>query len=117
MENELVKLLFWIILSYGLATIIVYGKIFENVRLIIEELSKKIKIFKFIHELISCMLCFSVWSGFFLSLTIYSPSNMLYGTNPLYSWFFDGLFSGGAVWITNTFVEFFEENRINLKNT
>ena len=66
---------------------------------------------KFISELLSCMMCTSTWVGFFLSITLYSPSHDFLKTSEWYSWFFDGVLSSGAVWAINALVEWFEENR------
>jgi len=54
--------------------------------------------------------------GFFLSLTFYSPSHSLIGTNQWYSIFLDGMLASGAVWGINSIIEWFEENRPNNNN-
>lgn len=94
--------------------IVVFGQIFESFRSFFERLGKKsIKIGSFIHEMITCPMCFSVWGGFFMSIIIWSPIHYFFDV-PLYcSWFFDGILSSGSVWIINSIIEFFEENRIN----
>jgi hypothetical protein len=111
-----IKILVWVIISYGLMNIMVFGEIFENVRHIIKKWSESDSITniigKFLNGILSCPLCFGTWSGFFLSITLYSPTKILFETPGSISWFFDGLLSSGAVWAINSFVEFFEESRI-----
>ena len=68
-------------------------------------------LFRFISELLSCMMCTSTWVGFFYGLFVFSPFTYLIGLNPSYAWFFDGMLASGAVWIINSIVEWFEENR------
>lgn len=114
-----IKFLVWVILCYGITNIVVFGSIFEGLRNVIENTSKREtlvgKIFRFIDELINCPMCFGTWVGFTVSMIIWSPTEQMYSTPILYSWFFDGLISSGGVWIINSVVEFFEENRINSK--
>lgn len=111
----MIKLLIWILVSYGISNIVVYGKIFEPVRNILYNLSKY-RIGKFLYEMTECMMCFSVWLGFFLGVFIFSPTHLLMGL-PIYSsWFFDGMLASGSVWIINSIVEFFEENRLSHKD-
>jgi hypothetical protein len=111
-----IKILVWSIISYGLMTIMVYGSIFETVRNTIKKWSEYNSIFgffcKFLNGVLSCPLCFGTWSGFFLSIVLFSPVKMLFEMSHNISWFFDGLLSAGVVWVINSIVEFFEENRI-----
>lgn len=102
------KIIIWAMIAYGMSTILVYGKIFDKPRAIIVEKSK------FFGDLISCMLCTSTWVGFFMSITLGPLSNEITTTQlPIYAYvFFDGLFTAGIVWMINSIVEFFEENRI-----
>lgn len=114
-----IKIIVWSLLSYGITTIVVYGKIFEPFRKTIKKWGKRAIFFqplwRFISELTSCPLCFGTWAGFFLGVFIFSPTHELFEAPKWSSWFFDGLFSAGIVWVINSIVEFFEENRINLK--
>lgn len=114
----MIQLLIWILVSYGMTNILVYGKIFNSQRNWIHKQSDSKNVFEssifgFISELISCVLCTSVWTGFFLSLTLFSPAFVFLGTNVYYSIFIDGMLSAGAVWAINSIVEWFEENRPN----
>jgi hypothetical protein len=104
------------IAAYGMTTILVYGSIFNGLRNSIHNLGNNEKtffnfLFKFISELISCMLCTGTWVGFFLSLTMFSPIHDFIGLNKYYSIFFDGMLSAGSVWAINAIIEWFEENR------
>jgi len=107
-------LLLFFIATYGMSNILVYGSIFESTRKLITDLGSLPYIgfvFKFVSDLLSCMMCTSTWVGFFFGLFVMSPFLMLVGVNPSYSWFFDGMLASGAVWAINSIVEWFEENR------
>ena len=116
MNNMEIKVLVWVVISYGLMSIMVYGSIFKWLRVLMENWAASRSISSFIGSffdgLLSCPLCFSTWGGFFLSVVLFSPVNQLFGIPMGLSWFFDGLFSAGAVWAINSIVEFFEENRL-----
>lgn len=105
----IISVICWSLINYGLTNIVVYSKLFEPLRDWFK--SNKGGVNKFIYELITCPMCFSVWSGFFVSVMIYSPTQIIYNINPHISWFYDGIMSSGIVWIINSIVEFFEEYR------
>ena len=113
----MIELLIWMIVAYGMTTILVYGSIFNGLRNNIRNAGSDEgwfllrPLFKFVSELISCMLCTGTWVGFFLSLTFYSPISHFIGLNEYYSVFFDGMLSAGSVWGINAIIEWFEENR------
>jgi hypothetical protein len=113
-------LILWMILVYGTANVVVYGKIFASLRQIIYDYGQtKLPIsglFRFISEMIQCIMCFGVWLGFFLGLFIYSPVNQILGVNPYVSWIFDGLLASGSAWAINAVIEWFEQNRPNNNN-
>jgi len=119
------KFIIWSFLSYGLTNIMVYGKIFSGLRENIELWSKtelwntKYWLFnlpsklvrnigEFIHGIFSCVMCFSTWGGFLLSLFVYSPITDFFGMDKNISWFFDGILSSGIVWTMNAVVEWYE---------
>lgn len=109
----MMKILVWVFLCYGLMNIVVYGAIFESFREFFRRLSERSnKIGKFIYELITCPMCFSVWGGFFMGGVIWSPVHHLFDIPLIYSWFFDGILASGTVWAINSLIEFFEESRI-----
>jgi hypothetical protein len=109
------EILVWIMVAYGMSNILVYGSIFQGLRNGIKDWGNTILPFnglaKFVGELLSCMMCTSVWVGFFLSFFYYSPSTSLIGVPLWVGWFFDGMLASGAVWAINAIVEWFEENR------
>jgi len=109
-------LLTWSVLSYGLMNIMVYGTIFQGLRDFFRKWGNDKTMFfnsigEFISGILSCPMCFGFHGGWFLSLLIYSPTNVIFNTPEWCSWFFDGILSSGAVWAINAVVEWFEENR------
>jgi hypothetical protein len=113
-------LILWMILAYGTANVVVYGKIFSGFRQTIYDLGNTTipgaSTFKFISDMIQCIMCFGVWLGFFLGLFVYSPVHEILGVNHYVSWIFDGLLSSGAAWAINAVIEWFEVNRPNNNN-
>jgi hypothetical protein len=108
-------------MSYGLMNIMVYGSIFQGLRDGIKKWGENPNIplqgvGNFISGILSCPMCFSTWGGFFFGLFIFSPTHEILGLNSVISWFFDGILSSGAVWVINSIVEWFEENRPNQNN-
>lgn len=89
-----------------MSTIITAGAIFEKQRTWI--IRKSV----FWGEFITCMLCIPTWVGFFLSFVLGGLTTEYFGVTPYIGWFFDGMFTAGAVWAINSFIEFFEESRI-----
>ncbi len=112
----MINILTWFILSYGLMNIMVYGSIFQGFRDFFQKWgNNKLLPFNgianFISGIITCPMCFSFHGGWFLSLTVFSPTFVLFGTPIWISWFFDGILSSGAVWAINAIIEWFEENK------
>jgi hypothetical protein len=99
-------LVFWALAAYGMTSILVWGKIFDNQRDWIKKHSK------FFGDLISCTLCTSTWVGFFMSLVLGGLTNHYFESMWLSYVFFDGMFTAGVVWAINAIIEFFEESRI-----
>ena len=99
-------ILFWILAAYGMTSILVWGKIFNNQRDWIKKHSK------FFGDLISCTLCTATWVGFFMSLVFGGLTNHYLPCTWYVCMFFDGMMTAGSVWILNAITEFFEENRI-----
>ena len=114
------QVLLFMILAYGFTNIMVYGSIFRGMRNFIKAYGESELLFSgtfnFVSGILSCMMCCSTWVGFFLGITIFSPTNQFFGTTPYFSWFFDGLFASGAVWAINGIIEWFEENRPSKQN-
>jgi hypothetical protein len=112
----MMTLIAWFVMAYGFTNIMVYGSIFQGLRDTIKGFGNNPYfplnfLFNFIDGILSCVMCCSVWIGFFIGLVIWSPNSHLFGM-PIYtSWFFDGIMASGAVWAINAIVEYFEENR------
>jgi len=112
----MISLVIFMLVAYGMTTIMVYGSIFNGLRNFIHNWGNSDYLAfnglgKFISELIQCMLCTSTWVGFFLSLTFFSPIHNFIGLNEYVSVFFDGMLSAGSVWAINAIIEWFEESR------
>ena len=92
--------------------IMVYGSIFQGLRSISKKWGESDLLFhnigNFISDILTCPMCFGLWGGIFLSLTIYSPIYNTFHTSYYISWFFDGILSSGAVWALNAIIEYFE---------
>lgn len=107
-------LVLFFIATYGMSNILVFGSIFDGMRKFISDMGVLPYIgfmFRFVSELLGCMMCTSTWVGFFFGFFVMSPFLILVGVDPTYSWFFDGMLASGAVWVINSIVEWFEENR------
>lgn len=96
-------LILWILMAYGMTSIIVWGSIFETTREWIKSHSK------FFGDLVSCTLCTSTWVGFFMSIVLGGFTRYFFETNFFVGIFFDGMFTAGSVWAINAIIEFFEE--------
>jgi len=103
------------VMAYGMSNILVYGSIFNGPRNFINKWGDSKYILNgfgaFLSKMLSCMMCCSVWIGFFYGIFLYSPVHKLLGVHNYYSWFFDGMLASGSVWAINAIVEWFEENR------
>jgi len=111
-------ILIWLLAAYGMSNILVYGSIFQGLRNWFREMGNSNipvinGVFKFISDLVGCMMCTSTWVGFFMSFAGYSPWHEIIGLNQYVSIFFDGMLASGFVWAFNGMVEWFEENRPN----
>lgn len=102
----MVLVFLWVLIAYGMTSILVWGSIFENTRIFIKKHSK------FFGDLISCTLCTSTWVGFFLSIVLGSITASFFEIHWFLGIFFDGMLTAGAVWALNAIIEFFEESRI-----
>jgi hypothetical protein len=110
------EIIVWVLMSYGLMNIMVFGSIFQNLRDSINKWGENDnapfqELGKFISGILRCPMCFSTWGGFFLGFFFFSPTWEFLDIDPFVSWFFDGIFSSGAVWMINSIIEWFEENR------
>ena len=112
------QFLLWILLSYGMSNILVYGSIFNTPRNTINRLaSNEYTPFRgfwvFLSDMLKCMMCTPTWVGFFFGIFLYSPVHEILGVNNYVSWFFDGMLASGGTWAINSIIEWFEENRPN----
>lgn len=108
-------ILVWVMIAYGMTSIIVWGSIFEPMRTFFCELSQKENLLVrnfglFFKKLTTCMLCTGTWVGFFLGEFFFTPSLYYFHFNHMeIHWFYDGMFAAGSVWIVNVFVEVLEK--------
>jgi hypothetical protein len=110
------QLLVWILMAYGMTNIVVYGSIFNEPRDFIKKWSEDEfapfqGVGQFISKMISCPMCFGTWFGFFAGAFLYSPTYETLGIIKTFSWFFDGMLASGGVWVVNSIIEWFEQNR------
>ena len=116
----MVQLLLWMVMAYGMSNILVYGSIFNGPRNFINKWGDSKYLLNgfgaFLSKMLSCMMCCSVWIGFFYGIFLYSPVHKLLGVHNYYSCFFDGMLASGAVWAINAIIEWFEVNRPSPNN-
>ena len=116
----MVQLLLWMVMAYGMSNILVYGSIFNGPRNFINKWGDSKYLLNgfgaFLSKMLSCMMCCSVWVGFFFGIFLYSPVHEMLGVHNYYSWFFDGMLASGSVWAINAIVEWFEVNRPSPNN-
>jgi hypothetical protein len=101
------ELLIFILLSYGISNIVVFGSIFNGLRDFLDRVNPS-----FFGTLFSCMICFPAWVGFVLSTTFqllgypeFSPLAN-YGMDNIYlSVFLDGCLASGTTWLIHTIQE------------
>lgn len=99
------NLIIWILIAYGITSIVNWGSIFEKPREFIKKHNK------FFGDLISCTLCTATWVGFFMSIILGSISVHYFESYYVINVFLDGMLTAGAVWSLNAIIEYFEENR------
>jgi hypothetical protein len=110
------QLILWMVMTYGMSNILVYGSIFNTPRnYIFNEADYGNGFFKgffvFLKDMLKCMMCTPTWVGFFFGIFLYSPVHEMLGVTKIISWFFDGMLASGSVWAINSIIEWFEENR------
>ena len=110
------QLFLWMIMTYGISNILVYGSIFNGPRNKINKLASDIDtplhgFWVFLADMLKCMMCTPTWVGFFFGIFLYSPVNQILQVSPWVSWFFDGMLASGSVWAINSIIEWFEVNR------
>jgi hypothetical protein len=110
------QLILWMIMTYGLSNILVYGSIFNGPRNKINDLASKEWVsfhsfWVFLSDMLKCMMCAPTHVGFFFGIFLYSPVHEILGVSSWVSWFFDGFLASGATWAINSIIEWFEQNR------
>lgn len=112
------KLFIFILISYGLSNILIFGSLFEKFRNKMDKISPK-----FFGKLFSCFICLPTWIGFLGSFLIWSPTiyyeivvsdinffNLFNIPKELVSTFLDGCLTSGIVWLIHTFQESMERH-------
>lgn len=97
------EILIFILISYGITNIIVFGTIFDPLREFLMKLNPGI-----LGSLVTCMMCSSFWVGVVLSLFVVSPIGSIFSVSGLLLYFLTGCFTSGSVWLIHTIQEFFE---------
>ena len=115
------QLLLWMIMSYGISNILVYGSIFNGPRNTINRWAANEHtpfhgFWVFLADMLKCMMCTPTWVGFFFGIFLYSPVHKILEVTPWVSWFFDGMLASGSVWAINSIIEWFETNRPQQNN-
>lgn len=110
------QLFLWVLLSYGMSNILVYGSIFNGPRNQINKWAENEfmpfqEVWIFLSDMLKCMMCTPTWVGFLFGIFLYSPVHEILGVTNYVSWFFDGMLASGGTWAINSIVEWFEENR------
>lgn len=107
------KLLTFLLISYGATNIMIYGSNFKGWRDFWSDVSPN-----FFGQLFSCFICLPFWWGVLISLFLISPSNMVFSDDILLNHpfiknylpiFFDGCLSSGGVWLLHTLQEKLEK--------
>lgn len=98
----------FLLLSYGITNIAVYGSIFSGWRNFWNNVNPG-----FFGKLFTCPLCFSTWVGFVLSFLFlsfgYQTPMYNYGVDYLpLAVFLDGCLTSGGVWLIHTLQECLE---------
>ena len=99
------KLLVFLLISYGIANIMIYSSIFAKWRNFWVNVSPN-----FFGELFQCMICLPFWIGIFLSILVFSVSKTYLGVQPdAFAWFLDGCLTSASVWLIHTLQEKLEK--------
>lgn len=115
------QLFLWMVMTYGISNILVYGSIFNKPRNFINKEAENLEnplhgFFIFLSDMLKCMMCTPTWVGFFFGIFLYSPVHEILEVNPFASWFFDGMLASGSTWAINSIIEWFESNRPSHNN-
>jgi len=75
MLELLINIVLFVVVTEAITELVVKSELFEPLRKYCFE--SKYKIFNFIHRIIDCGYCFSVWAGFFVIILNYVTSNFI----------------------------------------
>jgi len=90
------RLVVFLLITYGISWVIVYGKLFEELRVWIKLYFNGKGFFGGkVVQFIECQACCSMWVGMFVSLTGYGVANF----------FYDGCMAVGAVFLLDALSE------------
>lgn len=109
----MIKLIIFILVSYGITNIMIYGSIFEGFRNFFGVNKEKPKFFG---KLFGCFMCLSFWVGAKMSFMMYSPTLVNGLVNDLLVFgitipklylatFFDACLTSAGVWLIHTVQE------------
>ncbi len=84
-----IRICFTILLIEAISEILVESTIFFPFRAFLFEKGKNSKVLKWLHDLIDCGFCTSVWVGLFFALLLFTDKTYL--LNVYVDWFFIGL--------------------------
>ena len=85
------KILFSIVLVEAITEVMVKSVIFEPVRKFMFD-RREIRFFRFLHDMLDCGYCFSVWVGWFIAILLFVvPPQSNYFIHRIVDWFFIGI--------------------------
>lgn len=86
--NNITYVIIAVIITEAITEIVVKSELFLPVKSKIFELGNNNRFFKWLHSLIDCGYCFSVWAGLFTSLLMLNDFNIV---NKYVDWFLLGI--------------------------
>lgn len=112
------NLLIFILVGFGITSIITQGRIFEPFRNYFDNGMDSLQ-YNFYGLLLQCPLCVGFWTGLFLSFTLFSPtdyfvyideniSSAKYVSELILSPFFDAVLLSGIVWTIHSILSLFD---------
>jgi len=104
----IIQIIFWVLIIYGITQIIVESKLFKPLREWYNpgnpknHYSNRLEYYRdlYLHTMMTCMLCMSVWVATFVSMHFFSPTLLIYGTSVI---FYDAMIGSTLVWFLNVF--------------
>lgn len=84
----IIKLLLSVVLTETITELLVKSEFFMPLRKFIFEKGSDNKVLRFIHNILDCGYCTSVWIGFLIATILLKDFSLI---NPFVDWFFMGL--------------------------